>query len=97
MRLLIKLFPVCRIRVNCWSLALLMAFCFGFLLTMIEMASEGAEQGILWLMSLSSAGDVVWANSADDNEAIVYMEGLKGMTWLLFCGCSSWLFIGLDK
>ena len=98
MRLLIKLFPVCRIRVNCWSLALLMAFCFGFLLTMMEMALEGAEQGILWVMSLSSASDGVWADGDDDDdEAIVYMEGMKGMTWLVFYGCSGWLFIGLDK
>ena len=33
----------------------------------------------------------------DDDEAIVYMKGMKGMTWLVFCGCSGWLFIGLDK
>ena len=97
MRLLIKLFPVCRIRVSCWSLALLMAFCFGFLLTMMEMILEGAEQGTLWVMSLNSAGDGVWADGDDDDEAIVYMEGMKRMTWLVFYGCSGWLFTGLDK
>ena len=97
MRLSIKLVPVCRIRVSCWSLALLMAFYFGFLLTMIEMASEGTEQGTLWVMSLSSVGDGVWVDGVDDDEAIVYMVGMKGMIWLVFCGCFVWLFIGLDK
>ena len=48
-------------------------------------------------MSLSSAGDGVWADGDDDDEAIVYMEGMKGIIWLVFCGCSGWLFIGLDK
>ena len=49
-------------------------------------------------MSLSSTGDGVWADGDDDDdEAIVYMEGMKGMTWLVFCGCSGWLFIVLDK
>ena len=45
-------------------------------------------------MSLSSAGDGVWVDGDDDDEAIVYM---KWITWLVLCGCYGWLFIGLDK
>ena len=67
MRLLIKLFPVCRRRVSCWSFALAMAFCFGFLLMMMERASLGAGRGTLWVMSLSSACD----GGRDEDETIV--------------------------
>ena len=96
--LLMKSFPLCRMSINCWSKALLMAFCLGVLLVIMERASEGADRGTLWVMSLSSAGDGTCSFGGDeDEEAIVYMRGMKGMIRLVSRGCSGCLFIGLDK
>ena len=40
-------------------------------------------------MSLSSAGDGTWSFGEDeDEEAIMYMRGMKGMVRLVFSGCA---------
>ena len=51
----------------------------------MERASGGADRGTLWVMSLSSAGEGVCADGDEEEEAIVYMSGMKGLIRLVFC------------